>query len=128
MVKGKNLKQFCANNNLGYWGMYKLMRGQYAQNLGWRAFHSKSKKDMDKEKRVLHNLYTGEEATLGPLQYKFAEEHGLHHSILGELLNGKRIVYKGWVLDSTYQIMYGKLSIQKFEHISNWYFFLKIQI
>lgn len=108
IVKGKNLKKFCNENKLGYWPMYRLLRGKHASINGWYAFHKRSKMRLQHEQQKLYNIVTGETAVLGKTHRQFANEKKLDQTLLGELLNGDRIAYRNWVTERTYRLIGGQ--------------------
>lgn len=108
IIKGKNLSEFCRKHNLNYDNMCKLLKGKIAQCKGWFSTKSaKSLKRLNKTKQIIHNLNTGEFVKIGLSQTKLAFSYRLRRNKLNRLLTGKRLIYKGWVLNDTYSILYG---------------------
>ncbi len=109
IVKGKNLKKFCDQNNLGYWSMYLLRSGEVASTRdGWRAFHKKSQAKHQRQTQQLYNIQTGETAVLGSCMKTFADRHNLKYCRLSQLLSGKRLAYNGWITENTRKRIYGQ--------------------
>jgi len=118
IVKGKNLSRLCRDHNLNYDNMRKLLNGKIGQYRGWFSTKtSKSRKRLARIRQTIYNLNTGQFTKIGLSQTKLAASFSLSKSKLSRLLTGKRLMYKGWVLDSTYSILYGKPQTQKLGRI-----------
>lgn len=103
IVTGINLTEFCEVNGLCYRAMKYLRQGTRKQHNGWHSFAPASLEHAKRPHHVyLVNVKTGERLSLNRSVKKIALEYKLTYRHLSQLINGKKLQYKGWVLNSTY--------------------------
>lgn len=101
-VKTKTIREWANMYNIDFGTARGLACGYRKSHKGWTTTHPKARKVRKKFMTLLINVITQEQRVLGPSILQFAEQYGLQDQALGELINGHRICYKGWMLSSTH--------------------------
>lgn len=107
VVRGKGLKDFCKKYNFPYNSVVKLIQGKLLSYKGWHTFRADSFSKLKNKQRQLINLNTGERVSLSIPRKEIIARYKMTPSALTQLLTGKKIAYKGWVLDNTYELITG---------------------
>lgn len=107
MVKTKTIPEFAKRYNFPASMARSLACGYRIRLRGWISGSSKPriKKARKRFLMKLVNTWTGEKCVLGPSIAKFAAQHGLSRAGLNELIIGRVPIYRGWMLESTGQLL-----------------------
>lgn len=113
-VTGVSLKAFAEKHGMHRVLVSRLKRGAMAVYKGWHAYTPISLAHLAKLQRFIIHLDSGEKVSLNCKQKDLYERYGFVHSHLSQLLSGKKIQYKGWVLDSTHRTIRGNEDVSHF--------------
>ena len=109
-VRFKTVKEFAKATNMNY-GLAKALSGGFRSTaLGWCSTHPRAKKRRKQFMTLVINTITGEESIIGCNAIAFAEKHQLGPTAFNQLINGKRIAYKNWMLKKTYDKVYNSFT------------------
>lgn len=81
-----------------------LACGYYKRYRGWCSGHPSAKAARERFLTVLIHPKTGQREILGQTVTGFCQRHGLSTQKAYNLINGKRICYKGWMLERTHKL------------------------
>jgi len=104
LAKTKSLLHFAVQHSLPYSHVKDLNCGIMKRYRGWLSTHKSARKYKKRFLTVLVNTRTGERCILGQAVTRFAKAHGLCLSELSKLINGRKICYRGWCLESTLKL------------------------
>jgi hypothetical protein len=113
VVKTKSLRDFAVQHSLPYSHVKDLNCGIMKRYRGWLSTHPSARKYRKRFLTVLVNTLTGERCILGQAVTRFAKAHGLCLSELSKLVNGHKLCYKGWILESTLKLTQGHVADAK---------------
>jgi len=107
-IKTKTLAEFARKYDFPLSMARHLAAGMRSRLRGWCSTSKKPKVKKHRERFMtrLVNTKTGETAILGPSVKKFARDHGLSLQGLSELVNGHVAMYRGYMLQTTHELLY----------------------
>lgn len=100
-----NRRKFAEAHNLKKGAVDKLVSGERHSINGWFSTSPKSRAKKKKQEITLIHLLTKEVRKVGFIK-DFAKEFDICKYALCELVNGKRLSHKGWILLTTYKLLY----------------------
>jgi len=87
--------------------LYGLSCGRNYSINGWRSTKHPRRKKLDEwHNREIIHLETKEICKVGKSHVQLAKRLGIYHCHMSQLLNGKYLQYRGWVLKKTYDELY----------------------
>jgi hypothetical protein len=104
LVKTSNLRDFAVQHSLPYSHVKDLNCGRFKRYKGWLSTHPSARKYRKRFLTVLVNTRTGERSILGQAVTRFAKAHGLCLCELSKLINGHKMIYRGWCFESTLKL------------------------
>jgi hypothetical protein len=114
VIKTKTVKEFALQYGFAPSHARDLACGYLKKLNGWCSTHPKAKKQRERFLTVLVNPRQGKREILGRSIAHFARDHGLCMNELWKLINGRKICYRGWMLEITHQLAQGGLGIFDF--------------
>jgi hypothetical protein len=108
-IKTKSVKEFSETYGVNYNSAKELSCGKRSRNGGYCSTHRKAARHRQRFLTRVLNTKTGESAIIGRSIKQFADEHGLSFHDLGQLINGRIISYRGWVLEKTWDLVGGSV-------------------
>jgi FAD synthase len=101
VVKTKTIEEFSEKYHIRKSNAKSLVTGKRYRHKGFCSYSPKAKQARGRFTMTLVHTKTGERKILGQSIRAFAREHHLCANELGKLINKHRIIYRGWVLEST---------------------------
>jgi hypothetical protein len=114
LVKTSNLRDFAVQHSLPYSHVKDLNCGRFKRYKGWLSTHASARKY---RKRFLTALVNekGKRHILGQTVTGFAKSYGLCLSEVSKLVNGHKLMYRGWCLEKTLQLAQGHVADAHFQ-------------
>jgi hypothetical protein len=106
-ITTRTIKEFQTLANMPYCLARALALGKRGRLRGWCSTAKRAKRQRERFMTVLVHKDTGVSKILGQSVKKFARDHGLCLNELSRLVNGKCVMYRGWILKSTLDAMSG---------------------
>ena len=91
-----------------------LMKGERTRLRGWCSTSKRAKRQRERFMTVLVNMKTNERFVLGRSVKAFAREHNLCFNELSKLVNGHKILYRGFCLAKTLNVAHSNLACSIF--------------
>jgi hypothetical protein len=110
IVKARTIKEFADQQGLRYSHAKDLACGLFKRHKGWCSTHSRAKKARERFLTVLIHPRSGRRRILGQCVKKFAHEEGLNAHTFGQLVNGRKFVYRGWMTEQTHRLAQGTVT------------------
>lgn len=110
LVKTDNLRDFAVQHSLPYSHVKDLNCGRFKRYKGWLSTHPSARRYRKRFLTVLVNTQTGERCILGQAVTRFAKAHGLCLCELSKLVNGHKVIYRGWCLETTLKLAQGNVA------------------
>lgn len=104
IVRTKTPKDFALKFGFSEGCARALSCGYRARLNGWCSTHKRAKKHRDRFTTVLINTQ-GTRTILGPSIRAFCRKWNLNAGELGRLLAGQSVMYRGWCLEKTWEII-----------------------
>ena len=104
-IRTTTVKSFVESFGFDYVHARKLACGLTMTMHGWCSTHKNAKRRRERFLSVLVNPKTGEREILGHSVKKFAEDHGMCVNELYKLVNRRKTIYKGWMLERTHLLV-----------------------
>lgn len=113
-VVTKSIKEFAQRYSMNYSYARTLACGARNKMFGWCSGHPRAKKARARFLLKLINIYTGETDIIGMSVSSFAKRHNLCHDEVHALLSKRKLCYRGWMLNSTYNKAYSVVADKNF--------------
>jgi hypothetical protein len=110
IIKTRSIKEFAEKYDFSPSMARSLACGYRSRLKGFCSTSPRAKKERMRFMTVLINTQTGERSILGPSVKKFATDHGLCFNELSKLVNGHKLMYRGWVLEKTLNLANGHVA------------------
>jgi hypothetical protein len=109
VIKTNTVKAFAKQYGFNYSSARNLACGHQKTMLGWCSTNKRAKRVRTRFQTVLVNTKTGERKILGQSLTQFARDNHLCMNELWKLLNGRKIMYRGWTLEKSVMAAAGVL-------------------
>lgn len=103
IIRGKNIRKFCNNNELNECGISNVINGHILDCAGWRLPENKDIIKKAKGRDFLLVSPSGETISDNNVSY-FCKRNNLLEDMINQVLNGQRISYRGWHLPDSIPI------------------------
>jgi hypothetical protein len=110
-IKTKTIKEFAQKAGMHESHARDLACGFYKRFHGYCSTHRKARKERARFLTVLVNPKLGKREILGQTVKGFAEKHHLCVNELHKLILGRKIVYRGWMLERTQLLAQGAIDV-----------------
>src|SRR4051794_7902706 len=104
VVRTKTVKEFSQQTGITYSHARDLACGYNARVGGWCSMAPRAKKHRKRFLTVLIHPRQGKREMVGQSVSNFAKKHSLCVNELYKLVNGRKICYRGWMLETSYEL------------------------
>lgn len=107
VVKTRTIKEFSEKYSMSYRSARALASGARSKIKGWCSTSRKAKRARKRFTTRLVNPKTGQSEIVGQSAKAFAKRHGICYNDVVKLLNGHKIMVRGWALERTLELAHG---------------------
>jgi hypothetical protein len=111
IIRKKTVKELMDVTGFRESNLRSLLCAHFKRFCGWCSMHLRARKARARFTTVLVNIDTGERSILGQTVTAFAKKHGLCKNELYRLINYRSIVYRGWMMERTYNLTHGQTGL-----------------
>lgn len=107
VVKTRTIREFSEKYSMSYRSARALASGYRSKIKGWCSTSRKARLARQRFTTRLVNPKTGQSEIVGQSARAFAERHGVCYNDLVKLLNGHKLMVKGWATEQTLELSQG---------------------
>ena len=104
VINTRTIKEFSESANMPYRSARALATGYRSKIKGWCSTSRKAKPARQRFTTRLVNTKTGQSEIVGPSAKAIAKRIGVCYNDLVKLLNGHKIMVKGWAMEQTLRL------------------------
>jgi hypothetical protein len=113
-IRTRTVKEFATKYNFPESHARDLACGYMKRYRKWCSGHKRAAKARKRFTTVLVNFRLGKREILGQTVTAFAAKHQLCKNELYKLINGRKIMYRGWMLERTHNLAQGTVADSNF--------------
>lgn len=107
VVKTRTIKEFSEKYSMSYRSARALASGYRSKIKGWCSTSRKAKRARQRFTTRLVNARTGQSEIVGQSAKTLANRIGVCYNDLVKLLNGHKIMVRGWAMERTLELAQG---------------------
>jgi len=113
-IKTENIKKFAEQAGMHESHARDLACGYFKRFKGYCSTHRRATKERERFLTVLVNPKEGKRDIIGQSVTSFARKHGLCANEVYKLLLGRKILYRGWMLEQTHKLTQKPIAVGGF--------------
>jgi hypothetical protein len=119
IIRRRTVKELIQVTGFRESNLRSLLCAHFKRFCGWCSTHPRARKARERFTTTLVNTKTGERAILGQTVTGFAKRHGLCKNELYRLVNYRSIIYRGWMMEKTYNLTHATAGVRPLENVSS---------